>query len=473
MQSQQVIIRPDGDKSIMDAVSRKEMQSAIKSLLPNGENMSDTKAAALVTVAMTSGRDPFMREVHATDLGLIDAAKSRMADFNDWLDRRGDAIERWSEERIIHGGESNTARRKELGAEDPRDVVMHVRLHLRSTRKAWQEQGAAMVAMGAPYTDIVAAIGREPAPAAEAYGIVHFAEQKDTNKSTAAQKWAEMDSKYSRVERASKRARDLIINKYLPTTTEIRKRSQLGWVERMASAMDDPTKQITSRGEVVPAGAPTTTAQRQQMLGRRQDDDSLLDDNAPARVADIIAANQTPAVIEGEATQLDMDGNVMHEPAPSQDWPVCAVCHEETASHGDLCDNCHALDQRATGTAGGANEVALPPALLEMRLLIQDKAGFFSGKNWTPSAKQSGFTASLLRSACRKDERLYRATLHVLAGQTHWGNVGPFEQYAILKAFLKDKPKGATDEIDHPSLQTNLAMIRNWMATQPSTSFTE
>lgn len=410
MNDKQLAIQTAPSLAVFD---QREIEEAIRAALPNGQNLSSDQVKAAAIVARTSDLNPFTREFHITNTGVMTAAKVAQANMNEWLAMRNEPPPEWSyiyphamSEQTLRGycaqfGLDPTGNKaalykqlmERLDASDTDDTVILVQMYLRSSHDRWLNTIKTLREMGVPPQEIIAAHGVHPKPDHEAWGIVRFKEQKAGNGKTAAQKWEEMDMKYSRLERAKKRGRTACINALMPVTNDQRRRMKVGGLFNLAAPP------ATSEPRVYPPDlAPSW---------------DIVDSNATEAPQGMSVADHTA---DGDTDETVIDVPVT-EPAQREEAPV-------------------------------KFQTTMPPPtpLPERISIIFDKLStkrqLYEEKGWLNTEKQDGFTQSILKRMCGKDDGLYKTLLNILAAKEHWGDVTPGRRRAILKDWLKLDTEG-------------------------------
>lgn len=374
-----------------------DLSRAFMAALPGGGKLSTDQAFGLAIAAQTGDRNPFSGEMQLIPgIGARDAAKSTLADFNEWIERRGDFAEWKYNENVL------PEVRARYGLED-RDLIVEVQLNLKSARDAWREKGEALRAWGVPWQDIVKELGMQP-PSYTCYGIVRFNEQKDSkdgDKKTAEQKWAEMDAKYARIERAKKRGRSAIIVSVCPVTTSQRRRA----AKELRQAESDPTKFVSMTGKIVDALTPDQAARGKDAVWPKGEG-YLMDDDAPEHAAtdviDGVVAQTATAAPDIEDDIIEGD-EAVSEPAPEKpiEWPASIVAAKAAL---DAAAQRYSYNGRAT------------------------------------SEKQDGLIMMHLQILTNKDDDMRRVVTKALTGFEHFADLpGPF-RLAILNDWLKLRP---------------------------------
>lgn len=411
MNDKQLAIQTAPSLAVFD---QREIEEAIRAALPNGQNLSSDQVKAAAIVARTSDLNPFTREFHITNTGVMTAAKVAQANMNEWLAMRNEPPPEWSyiyphamSEQTLRGycaqfgldADGNKAvlykqlmERLDVSITD--DTIILVQMYLRSTHDRWLNTIKTLREMGVPSQEIIAAHGVCPKPDHEAWGIVRFKEQKTGNGKTAAEKWQEMDLKYSRLERAKKRGRTACINALMPVTNDQRRRMKVGGLFNLA-----------------PAPVPDGPRVYPPDLGPSW---SIVDGNAAETpegmsVADHAADGDTDeAIIDSPATEAPPRA----EDAPHKFQPI----------------------------------TSFPPLIPEHISIIFDKLSakrqLYEEKGWLNTEKQDGFTQGVLKRMCGKDDGLCKTLLNILTAKEHWGDVSPGRRRAILKDWLKLDAEG-------------------------------
>jgi hypothetical protein len=389
-------IEPVGNNGI----SQVDMSNAIINALPGGKRLSTVQAAGLAVASMATGLSPFLGEIHMTPIGVMKAAVSDLARFNEWLEAHDDKAEF-----TYHEPTEEVYKTYAIG---PRDTIIEVHLHLQSLFKAWRAQGDALKAWGATYKEIIAEIGSE-APFYTGYGIVRFDEQKDDPPSqrdgrTAVEKWAEMDIKYSRLDRARKRGRTALIRSVCPVTVEQYRRMHY-------------QRELALEVQVVH----TTHEARARLLGR-SDDESLIDaqgaqrqQHAPVE-GDIERAPDAPATTEPAVGATDDDDVIegQAEAVPAQSAPVQAPQPQDT-----------------------------PEELLRLKARVDSAARRYAENNRQVSERLSKFLFVLLhKELCGGREEKRKTITEFLTGFAHFPDIPPCYLLALKDEFLKPRDSG-------------------------------
>ncbi len=402
---------PLGDAPIQ-RVDTDALRMAIISALPGGSKMTSDQANGLAIAAQVGDRNPFAREIYMIPgVGAMDASKSVLSDFNEWLESHNDKAE-WE---YVDVPQSDRDKMRL----DPRDTIVEVRLHLKSLRDSWHEKGEALRSWGVPWQEIVKELGAKP-PWYTAYGICRFSEQKDDPKTekyprTAEQKWADMDAKYSRIERTQKRGRLAIINKICPVTTEQRRR-----VKEIARA----------QARALP---PNGHEKNQRLLGRN-DIESLLD--VPASHVDADGVIQEP---EAQAHPL-IDDVIEADSRPAETRPDEDQSAAEETGQPDPADEEMATEEDAP--------LRLSDELEAIKSNLDTLADHYAEQQRTVSEKQAKFLFMLVNETCGKDEQKRKMFTLYLAGHDHFPDISHPYLLAIKDSVIKPRP--GDDGYSHP-----------------------
>jgi len=398
----------------------KEIEDAIRAALPGGNNLSTDQVRAAAIAAKTSDLNPFMRELYVTNTGVMRAASVGVASANEWLARNGDQAE-WDYKAL--GGMNEAELREQLVAlghpfdtPDPlsavcnalgvnisTDTVVLAKLFLRKSQEQWRKSVELAIFLGASKEEIRREYGIRPKPDYTAWGIVRFNEQKDDSPGrdgrkgkTAADKWAEMDAKFGRLERAKKRGRSACINGLLPVTTEQRRRMRFDRGADLVSPIDRPM-------------APT-----EEPFGPTWD------------IVDGSAVETEPAAPEpvASAPPTDVIDAEPEDAPPSHDGPWQPPESERP------------------------RDVHVPTRLANVAARISARALFYQERGWTNTEGQDKLTIAVLSKLTNRDDALRGTVLVVLTGFEHWGDVPPAHRKALLKDWLKYENNQVCEEAE-------------------------
>ncbi len=396
---------PLGDAPIQK-VETDALRMAIMNALPGGTKMTTDQANGLAIASQIGDRNPFAREIYMIPgVGAMDASKSVLSDFNEWLESHNDKAE-WEYVDVPQS-------QREKMHLDERDTIIEVRLHLKSLRDSWREKGEALRSWGVPWQEIVKELGTKP-PFYTAYGICRFNEQKDDPKTgpdapkhprTAEQKWADMDAKFSRIERTQKRGRIAIINKICPVTTEQRRR-----VKELSQA----------KAKVL---SPFSHERAQRLLGRN-DMESLIDSDGVIHDTEMQAHPPVDGFIEGDA------------------YPAETQAKQQQDAYE------HAQAEPAESEVEDDAPLKLSDELEAVKSNLDTLADNYAEQQRTVSEKQAKFLFVLVNETCGKDEQKRKMFTLYLTGHDHFPDIS--HPYLLAIKDLIIKPRQGDDGYNHP-----------------------
>lgn len=397
-----------------NAITNENLADAFRALVPNGKNMDTAKLKAAALAMKATNRNLFAREGYVTELGWMESARARASDARELLASQGDCIEKW-----LYETDPKRFLDPDIIARDSidltKDIIIEVRPQIESLRKKWMADRAEMRASGEDVETINAVLGKQPYP--YAYGIVRFAEQTDdagkTNGKTAVQKWAEMDNKYSRTERAKKRGRDLVHAAMFHVSTDQRQaiaaQRAVGIMNALANG-----DHIHHDGHISPALKLSPT---QRAAMRPSDDDSLIIEStateAPPPRPQATSAPDEVVDITDEYSQPESD-----EPAQPEGEPI--------------------IEQQAAPK--------LPDSVAAIVNPIKEKAAFYESKGWALSDKQNNlFNIFFASKLVGKNEDNIKTLKLALFGCEHLADANPAMKKAVWTEFIKPEADPKTN----------------------------
>lgn len=349
--SQLIKVQENGITTVdpFNAITNENLADAFRALAPNGKNMDTAKLKAAALAMKATNRNLFAREGYVTELGWMESARARASDARELLASQGDCIEKWLYEtdpkRFI---DPDIITRDNIDL--TKDIIIEVRPQIESLRRKWLAERTEMRNAGEDIETINAVLGKQPYP--YAYGIIRFNEQKDDQKQTAAQKWAEADSKYPRTERAKKRGRDLVHAAMFHVSTDQRQaiaaQRAVGIMNALANG-----DHIHHDGHISPA---LKLSPAQRAAFRPADDDSLIVESTAQSVS--AHPEQVVDITDDYGPQADQD------------------------SQGEQ------PDQQAEVSEPPQAAPALPASVTAIVAPIKEKAAFYESKGWELSEKQ-------------------------------------------------------------------------------------
>ncbi len=397
------------------AFATQDIEDALRSALPNGTTLSTAQIHGAAIAAKVGDRNPFTGEMHITNIGNMNAAAAELGDANEWLRQQGDKAdweyfhlgsmghtdltEQCNAQGISDQGDDNTLRTRlceKLNINLSVDEAVLVRLYRLSTQTQWRTDVQLALKLASTADEIAEVkrlYGFRSKWDTEAWGIVRFAEQKDTkNGKTAREKWADMDAMMNRVRRAEKRGRSACVTDCIPVTTAMRR----NWRSQ--------ANPIQADGELAPATLATP-----QM-------------RTPDRV-DIVDGVVTQAATQTEPQPDDTDV------ADAEFLAATLAAQHETGDENNTNANL------PTQTLP---PFAWPDDVLRERDLLLSKASNYRMNNRSFSDRQESMTLNVLaRTLCKNSDAHRHAITEALCNQTHWGDVDLHTKLALLNDWLR------------------------------------
>lgn len=407
-----------------------EVENAIRAGLPNGNKLSTDQVRAAALAARSTDLNPFLREIHITDAGVMKAAAADAAWANEWMRamgerepefsyvtpgqlRREDLIEwvRKLNRSIDDSADLATAFRafcEALNYNPATDVAVLARMHRFSTRDAWVRNVQAALLLGTK-EEVRALYGLAPAPDHEAWGIVRASEYKDQKDSkgavtkTAKDAYTEAGSKYNHLERAKKRARTACYRATVPTNAAQIARLREGQRTTTVTRVDGPAA-APAAGIVVPPPMP------------RNDELPRVD------------------IIDGQAELLaedleDLEASAAVTPSPAVD----AIAEAEDVSDDDDDDETEdPVDDEAE-----PEPLKIPADVLQSARDVATAASNFAANGRTTTEKQDKLINMHLERLTAKSDELRHALLKALTGQEHYADLPGSMRLALLNAWIK------------------------------------